>query len=84
MASPQLTISPEPLESDAVVYLPLAPKALGETANGQVSLSIVIRNNESQPVRVNQLMVRLDHPQISPFVKTLLGHSPSGGRGLLF
>ncbi len=86
MSSPQLTIFVEPFESGAVVYLPLAPKALSEPKNGQVSLVINIRNNERETVRVKQLTASFrTHPHITPTVMALaMDIAPSDLAGISF
>src|SRR6266545_4777923 len=62
MSAPNLTITVEPFESGKVVYGPLAPKTLNSQAQGQLSLKLAIKNNESQQVHVNQLKVSFIGP----------------------
>jgi len=57
VGTPNLTINVEPAEGGSVVYLPLAPKTSNQDDNGQVSLKLKIKNNETKAVKVNKLIV---------------------------
>jgi hypothetical protein len=81
MTSPLLTITPEPSEGGAIVYLPLAPGTINSPSKGQLSLVVTIQNNESAPVHVNQLTVSFpDAASITPSTIPLSLDIPASGQ----
>ena len=79
MASPNINIITEPEESGRIVYLALAPKTNGAAREGQLSLKLIITNNETTSVKVT--MVNLTF-QGGPAVEDM-SYSPmlSDGQG---
>jgi hypothetical protein len=57
MSAPKLTISVEPSEAGAIVYLPLAPNMAGAPPAGHFAIAISVKNNEAKPVTLNALTV---------------------------
>jgi len=55
MALPNISIIAEPEESGRIVYLAMAPKTNGASQQAQLSLSLMITNNETAPVKVTKL-----------------------------
>src|SRR5262245_41184823 len=67
MSAPQLTITVEPAEASSVVYGVLAAKTSNDPSNGQLSLVLMITNNEPSPVHLNQVTVSfVGPPNVSP------------------
>src|SRR5262245_20159363 len=52
MASPKISIVTEPEESGHIVYLAMAPKTNGAPRQGQLSLKLIVTNNESAAVTI--------------------------------
>ncbi|MEV8441884.1 hypothetical protein AB0425_31270 [Actinosynnema sp. NPDC051121] len=60
-------MSVEPVEAGAVVYGRLAPPSAGSPAKGQLSLRLVIKNNEGQQVHVTEVLVSfVGAPAVNP------------------
>jgi len=79
MSAPNLTITVEPSNSGTLIFLPLAPKVSGEPAEGEIALSLTIRNNEATPVQVTQMTVSfVGAPAVAP-VTIALGLSVAAG-----
>jgi hypothetical protein len=57
MSAPNVTITVEPTEAGAVVYLPLAPSTAQHDLTGALALKLWIRNNEASTVHVDTLTV---------------------------
>jgi hypothetical protein len=55
MASPNISIITEPEESGRIVYLAMAPKTSGASHQGQLSLKLIITNNETASVKVTKV-----------------------------
>ena len=55
MASPNISIITEPEESGRIVYLAMAPKSSGQASQGQLSLKLIITNNEAASVKVTKV-----------------------------
>lgn len=54
-AAPSLSVTVEPSENGAVVYLPVAPKAAGQSPEGLLALRLSIKNNGDAPVHLNKV-----------------------------
>lgn len=81
MGAPNITITVEPVESGAVVYLPLAPKSAGSAANGQLSLKIWIKNNSASQVSATQLEVSfIGAPAVGPVTFPLVDLNVAPGK----
>jgi hypothetical protein len=57
MSSPNLSISVEPVEAGKAVYLPLAPKASGQTPKIKIVIRLRITNNEAKNVSVSGIQL---------------------------
>ncbi|MGW4115868.1 peptidoglycan DD-metalloendopeptidase family protein [Actinosynnema sp. NPDC004786] len=67
MGSPNVVMSVEPVEAGAVVYGRLAPPSAGGPAKGQLSLRLVIKNNEGQQVHITEVLVSfVGAPAVNP------------------
>lgn len=67
MAAPNLTITVEPAEASSVVYGLLAAKTANDVPNGQLSLVLTLKNNETSSVHLNQVTVLfIGPPSVGP------------------
>lgn len=57
MSKPNLSIALEPTEGGKVVYLPLAPTTSGSTSPAKLVLRLLLKNNESQAVKITGVSV---------------------------
>ncbi|HYJ89373.1 MAG TPA: peptidoglycan DD-metalloendopeptidase family protein [Pyrinomonadaceae bacterium] len=55
MASPNISVIIEPEESGRIVYLAMAPKTSGAARKGQLSLKLIVTNNETASVKVTKV-----------------------------
>src|SRR6516162_4589993 len=57
MPAPNLTITVEPTSSNAVMFLPLAPKTANDPARGEIALAFTLGNHEGIAVHVTTLTI---------------------------
>jgi hypothetical protein len=57
MPAPNLTITVEPTTSNAVMFLPLAPKTANDPAQGEIALEFTLANHEAVAVHVTTLTI---------------------------
>jgi hypothetical protein len=62
MSAPKLTIKAEPFEGSALVYGTLAARTTNDPPAGQLSLVLMITNNELMPVHLNQVAISFVGP----------------------
>jgi hypothetical protein len=62
MSAPKLTIKAEPFEGSALVYGALAARTTNDPPAGQLSLVLMITNNELMPVHLNQVAISFVGP----------------------